>query len=273
MKKIAVVNDLSGLGKCSLTVALPIISALGIECCPVPTAVLSNQTGYDDFYCVDFTSELPSYIDIWEKQNVKFDSLLTGYLASEEQVDIILDFIDKFGENTLVFVDPIMADDGKIYDTYNESLCRKVKLLTKKANIIIPNLTELCILCDENYSEINSNLTVEKVSSLASSLLSDTLKTVIVTGVKMNGEIVNVIVEKDAVETVTETHLKGSFSGTGDIFASVVCGEITNGKSVKDAVLLATKFIVKSIESTETDKDYEPAGVNFQTQLGMLIKE
>ena len=105
LKKIAVINDISGFGKCSLTVSLPIISALGIECNPIPTAILSNQTGYDDFYSVDFTENMTPYIDVWKKQNVHFDAILTGYLASEKQVDIILDFIDHFGKNSLVFVE------------------------------------------------------------------------------------------------------------------------------------------------------------------------
>ncbi len=273
MKKIAVVNDLSGFGKCSLAVALPIISSLGIECCPVPTAVLSNQTGYDNFYCVDFTEHLPSYIDIWKKQNVHFDSILTGYLASDKQVDIILDFIEYFGKNSIVCVDPIMADDGVIYDTYDTALCDKVKMLIHKADIIIPNLTELCILCDEDYHKITKNLTIENVAKLGKSLLSEKLKTVIVTGIKTEGEILNIIVTNDSIDVVKSTLLKGSFSGTGDIFASIVCGEITSGKSVKDAVKLATTFISKSIKNTPSASDYEPNGVNFQENLHLLIKE
>ena len=196
MKKIAVINDISGFGKCSLTVSLPIISALGIECNPIPTAILSNQTGYDDFYSVDFTENMTPYIDVWKKQNVHFDAILTGYLASEKQADIILDFIEKFkDENTLNFVDPIMADDGVLYDTYDEKLCEKVKMLTKKANIITPNLTELCILCGADYKEISKEENYEKIEALALSLLSDTTKTVIVTGIKRQDEIINILVE------------------------------------------------------------------------------
>lgn len=269
MKKIAVINDLSGFGKCSLTVSLPIISALGLECNPIPTAILSNQTGYDDFYSVDFTSHLTPYIDVWKKQNASFDAILTGYLASEKQVDIILDFIDHFGKNSLTFVDPVMADDGVLYDTYNEALCEKVKLLTKKANIITPNLTELCILCGADYNEIIKN--PEYIGELASSLLSETTKTVIVTGIKSDTEISNLIVEKSGSSIVYSELLGGSYSGTGDIFSSVVCGGITKGMSVFDAVTLATDFIYCSIINTHTKLDYEPNGVNFQKKLEMLI--
>ena len=270
LKKIAVINDLSGFGKCSLTVSLPILSALGVECNPIPTAILSNQTGFDEFYSVDFTQHLSPYIDVWKRQNVKFDAILTGYLASEKQVDIIIDFIENFkDENTLLFVDPVMADDGVLYDTYDEKLCEKVKMLSKKANIITPNLTELCILCGADYNEVIKN--PENIGDLASSLLSETTKTVIVTGIKSNTEISNLIVEKSGSSIVFSEVLGGSYSGTGDIFSSVVCGGITKGMSVFDAVTLATDFIYCSIINTPTTLAYEPGGVNFQKHLEMLI--
>jgi len=272
LKKIAVINDISGFGKCSLAVSLPIISALGIECNPIPTAILSNQTGYDDFYSVDFTENMTPYIDVWKKQNVHFDAILTGYLASKKQVDIILDFIEHFkGENTLVFVDPIMADDGVLYDTYDEKLCEKVKMLTKKADVIAPNLTELCILCGADYNEISKENNIEKITEIASSLLNETTKTVIITGVKTGDEICNIIVEKGSVNLVKSRFLNGSYSGTGDIFSSIVCGGITKGMDISDAVKLATDFIYNSIKSTPSELDYEPNGVNFQKHLEMLI--
>ena len=271
MKKIAVVNDLSGFGRCSLSVALPTLSVMEHECCCVPTAILSNQTGYNNFYCSDFTDHLPSYIKVWKEQNVKFDAILTGYLASEKQVDIILDFIDHFGKNSLVFVDPVMADGGVLYDTYDEKLCAKVKRLTEKADIITPNLTELCILCGTDYNEICKSKRLDIIGNLAFSLLDKTTKTVIVTGIKSNDEIINLIADKNGTSLIKSTLLKGSYSGTGDIFSSIVCGGIIKGMSVLDAVTLATEFISKSIKSTPTKLDYEPDGVNFQKHLEMLI--
>lgn len=271
MKKIAVINDLSGFGKCSLAAALPVISALGIEACPLPTAILSNQTGYPSFFCTDYTENMPSYIEEWKKIGVKFDGILTGYLASEKQVDIILDFIENFGENSLVFVDPVMADDGVLYDTYNNELCEKVKKLTEKANIITPNLTELCILCGTDYAQLNREKDLGEIGNLASALLSETTETVVVTGIKKEEYIYNLIVEKDGASVVKSKLLNGSYSGTGDLFSSIVCGAVTNGKSVIDAVTLATEFIFKSIKSTPTKLGYEPNGVNFQEHLEMLI--
>lgn len=273
MKKIAVINDISGFGKCSLTVSLPILSAMGHECNPVPTAILSNQTGYEDFYSVDFTNHLTPYIDVWKKQNAEFDAILTGYLGSETQVDIILDFIENFGKNSLIFVDPVMADDGVLYDTYDEKLCKKVKTLTEKANIITPNLTELCILCGADYNEICKEENYDKIEALALSLLSDTTKTVIVTGIKRQDEIINLFVEKDQIGTIRRKCLNGSYSGTGDIFSSIVCGGITKGMDIFEAVTLATNFIYCSIKSTPTTLEYEPSGVNFQKHLEMLINE
>ncbi len=244
---------------------------MGIECNPIPTAILSNQTGFDNFYSVDFTDHLTPYIDVWKNQNVRFDAILTGYLGSEKQVNIILDFIDLFSKNSLVFVDPVMADDGVLYNTYDNALCEKVKALTKKANIITPNLTELCILCGADFNEISKENDVEKISSLAFSLLNETTKTVVVTGIKNNDEIINLIVDKSGAKPVKSTLLNGSYSGTGDIFSSIVCGAVTNGMNVFDAVTLATNFIFQSIKSTPTNLDYEPDGVNFQKHLEMLI--
>jgi pyridoxine kinase len=254
-------------------VSLPILSALGLECNPIPTAILSNQTGFGNFHLVDFTEHLTPYIDMWKKQNACFDSILTGYLGSEKQVDVILDFIDHFGKNSLTFVDPVMADDGVLYDTYDDKLCEKVKLLTQKANIITPNLTELCILCGADYNILCRENSIEKVSELAKSLLTETTKTVVVTGVKTRDEIFNVIVSKDDKSVVKSTLLKGSYSGTGDIFSSIVCGGVTKGMDIFDAVSLATNFIYRAIKSTPTELDYEPNGVNFQKYLEMLINE
>lgn len=274
MKKIAVINDLSGFGRCSLTAALPVISAIGIEACPLPTAILSNQTGYPSFFCTDYTENLYSYINEWRKLGVKFDGILTGYLTSAKQAEIIYDFVEEFADvNTLVFVDPVMADDGVLYDTYDSNLCKKVKKLTEKANIIAPNLTELCILCDADYEKVTHENSIQKTSEIAASLLTDTLKTVIVTGVKIDDEIHNIIVDKSGKTVVKSKLIEGSYSGTGDLFSSIVCAEIVKGKSVLQAVNIATVFLQKSIEDTYKENTDRNNGVNFQQHLEVLIYE
>lgn len=274
LKRIAVINDLSGFGRCSLTAALPVISAIGIEACPLPTAILSNQTGYPSFFCTDYTENLYSYINEWRKLGVKFDGILTGYLTSAKQAEIIYDFVEEFADvNTLVFVDPVMADDGVLYDTYDSNLCKKVKKLTEKANIIAPNLTELCILCDADYEKVTHENSIQKTSEIAASLLTDTLITVIVTGVKIDDEIHNIIVDKSGKTVVKSKLIEGSYSGTGDLFSSIVCAEIVKGKSVLQAVNIATVFLQKSIEDTYKENTDRNNGVNFQQHLEVLIYE
>lgn len=274
LKRIAVINDLSGFGRCSLTATLPVISAIGIEACPLPTAILSNQTGYPSFFCTDYTENLYSYINEWRKLGVKFDGILTGYLTSAKQAEIIYDFVEEFADvNTLVFVDPVMADDGLLYDTYDSNLCKKVKKLTEKANIIAPNLTELCILCDADYEKVTHENSIQKTSEIAASLLTDTLETVIVTGVKIDDEIHNIIVDKSGKTVVKSKLIEGSYSGTGDLFSSIVCAEIVKGKSVLQAVNIATVFLQKSIEDTYKENTDRNNGVNFQQHLEVLIYE
>lgn len=206
--------------------------------------------------------------------SVKFDGILTGYLASGKQAEIICDFVEEFADsNTLVFVDPVMADDGVLYDTYDSDLCKKVKKLTEKANIIAPNLTELCILCGADYERISRENNIRKIGKIAASLLTDTLKTVIVTGVKNSDEIQNIIVDKNGEALVKSRLLGGSYSGTGDLFSSIVCAEVVKGKSILHAVNLATGFLQKSIEDSYKENTDRNDGVNFQQHLEMLIYE
>lgn len=278
MKKIAVINDISGFGRCSLTAALPIISAAGIECCPLPTAVLSNQTGYDSFYCTDYTEHLTRYIDEWKKLGVAFDAILTGYITCEEQADIVKNFITHFKtDNTLLLVDPVMADDGVIYDTYNKSLCDKISSLAEMANVITPNLTEMCMLCGINYNDVVSCSGKEQYTDIitkhASRLLSDTLSAVIVTGVPIGDEIYTLTVKKDDVSIAKSRKFGGSYSGTGDIFSSVICAQLVNGKELSDAVELAVRFLEKSIADAYLEGNERNGGVNFQKYLEMIVNE
>lgn len=271
MKKIAVINDLSGLGRCSLTAAIPVISVMGIECCPLPTAILSNQTGYDSFFCDDYTDKMDCFFEEWKKLEINFDAVLTGYLANYKQAEKIIEFLKKFKTpDTLFFCDPVMADDGKIYDTYDKTLCGEIKKLSGMADIITPNLTELCILTDTDYCEISKKNT-DEISKLAKSLLSDTLKTVIVTGVHQNNLISNIIVTKAETRVVSSNAIGGSYSGTGDIFSAVVCGKTIKGESPFKATAAAVEFLSKSIESSYKNNTDRNDGVDFEKYLGMLL--
>lgn len=278
MQKIAVINDMSGLGRCSLTAAMPVLSVLGTECCPLPTAILSNQTGYDSFFCADFTDKMDAYIAEWRKLSVCFDGILTGYLASAAQADRILAFLDEFKtENTLYVCDPVMADDGRVYDTYDDALCGKIAMLAKRADVITPNLTELCLLTGQSFAALTaacaSSDYMQRIADAASSLLRGSVHTVIVTGVQMEACICNLIVTESGFETVSGKRFGGSYSGTGDLFSAVLTGELVHGKTAVQAVEKAVRFLEASIAETHALGTNRNDGVNFQNHLEMLLDE
>lgn len=276
MKKIAVINDLSGFGKCSLTAAIPVLSVQGVQACPLPTAVLSNQTGYPDYRSVDFTENLPSFINQWKKLEPHFDGILTGFVSDIRQIKIIEEFcLDFKKDDTILVVDPVMADNGKVYPVYSPELCDEVKRLAMMADIITPNLTEFCVLTDTNYDEImKSAYTCEilsVISGKAKLLFDKGIKTVIVTSVPVEeGMIANCIITSDTTETVSSRKFAGSFSGTGDLFASVVCGGVIKGDSVYDSVCRATRFLEASISATVCECTRPEDGVCFEAFLKLL---
>lgn len=278
MKKAAVINDISGFGKCSLTAAVPIFSALGVQCCPLVTAVLSNQTGYPSYHCTDMTDELEASLSEWRKLGYKFDSVLTGYITSARQADIIIEAVRDFRKDgSLIVVDPVMADDGKLYATYSKELCQRVVKLASLADIITPNLTELCILTRTIYRQLTESKDSENylgiIAKCAQSLISETLGTVIVTGIKTGNTICNVIATKSGYNSVRSEVCGGSYSGTGDIFSSIVCAEVTKGMSVDYAVNTACRLIEKALRDTVREGTDRNDGINFEKYLGLLINE
>lgn len=277
MKKIAVINDLSGFGKCSLTAAIPIISALKTQCCPITTAVLSNQTGYNDYYCKDLTSEMPEIINGIKKLNTSFDGILTGFISSPKQGEIIADFMDYFKtDSNLIVVDPVMADDGKIYDCYNDECINAIKSIVKKAQIITPNLTELCILCDEDFNIVNSLSKKNKLTAVQMMCESINRKhengiSIAVSGIHLDNEIIaNAVFDNGEFKTVETKSIGGSFSGTGDILSSIITAKCVNGETLYNAVVCAADFISKAIAETvnSTKGSYNAAdGVYFEKFL------
>ncbi len=265
MKKCAVINDLSGFGKCSLTAAIPIISVMGSEVHPLATAVLSNQTAYDSFEFKSLTKTLLPFIHEWKKLGASFDAILTGFVTDEQQLDIIFEFINAFKkENTLLIVDPVMADNGVLYNGYTPSMCSKIKKLCYKADIITPNTSELCILAGEAYTENYNNL-----SHYAQRLMSDGFGNIVLTGYKTDGKVSNIVFDKSEPEIITANDIGGYYSGTGDIFSSVLTGGILKGMSLIDSARLAASFIEKAI--SETSGDNRQDGIEFERFLGDLI--
>lgn len=276
MKKIAVINDLSGFGKCSLTAAIPVLSVQGVQACPLPTAVLSNQTGYEDFYCKDLTDSMPSFTEKWQALGAEFDGILTGFVSDIKQVDIITDFCKKFKkDNTLLMVDPVMADNGKVYPTFSKELCEKIKELSLTADIITPNITEFSVLAGVDYSEFQKELYSEKLLDTllknAQPILQSGVKHIIITGARIyDGKISNCIINSDGIEAVSTEAFNGSYSGTGDLFAAAVCGELVKGSDIHSAVCRAAKFIEISLRATITENKRTEDGICFEPFLKLL---
>jgi len=278
VRKIAVFNDLSGLGRCSLTAAIPIISALGIQACPIPTAVLSNQTGYESYFLKDCTKYIDNFTREWHKLNISFDGILTGFLASYTQVEKILRFLKVFrNENTLLVVDPVMADNGETYDIFTNELREKISELIPMADVITPNLTECCILSGTDYDSLNSIKDDEaffiEVFDMCRKLTEKGVKNVIVTGIRRSGSIYNSIYTNEKKTLLKAKLFEGSFSGTGDIFACVICGCLVKGLDIETAVEKAAEFISASIEDTIKDGISPNDGVNFERFMKMLVNE
>ncbi len=273
MKRIVTIQDISCFGKCSLTVALPIISACGVEACPIPTAVLSTHTGgFEGFTFHDLTSDIVHIKEHWENLSLKFDGIYTGYLGSIEQLKIVSDFIDSFkNDNTLVFIDPVMGDHGKLYKGFDEAFAREMVGLVKKADIIAPNLTEVSYLLDEEYNE---NPTDKEVREMLIKLSQLGAKTVMITGIKRGDKlgVVSYDREKDEFSEYYREIIHDTFHGTGDVFASVAVSALVKGKSVKEAIRAATDFVVECIHKTAQDKKNHWYSVKFEECLPYLIK-
>lgn len=275
IKKAAVINDLSGFGKCSLTATIAVISVMGIQPCPIPTAVLTNQTGYKNHYCIDLTDELCHYKEMWSLNNESFDGIYSGYIADKRQVDIILDFINTFRKsNTIVLVDPVMGDNGRLYSAFSNETCKKVCGLARSADIITPNLTELCILTDTDFEELNSHCEsddfLERISDVAKGAFSHSEQKIVVTGIKKGNCLYNgVFTKQDCSFVKAECH-GGSFSGTGDIFASIVFASVVNGESLVSAVSKAVSFIEKATADTAKEPYDRNDGINFEKFLYQL---
>lgn len=272
-KKIAVINDISGFGRCSVAVSLPIISYLGVQCCPVPTSIFSNHTGFAQFFFDDYTDRMEQYIANWKKLGLQFEGIATGFLGSAKQIEIVRKFIGEFSkEDTLIIVDPVMGDYGKLYSTYTEALCEEMKELVKMADITTPNLTEACNLIGTPYKHVGWRkkellVMAEKIAALGPSK-------VVITGILQGGFIANYIYEKGAEPKMIRTHKVGTErSGTGDVFASIIAADGVNGvpfgKSVRKASGFVKNCILKSIELEIPKTD----GVCFEEILYRLKRD
>lgn len=266
--KIAVINDLTGFGRCALSVQIPIISHMGVQCCPVVTSVLSNHSAFDSLHMVDYTENMPAYIEEWRKLGLKFEGVLTGFYGSVGQFDIAQEFIEEFVKpNGIVAIDPIMGDNGKRYSIYDDKLCERMREFVKCADILMPNLTECCILTGDEYDEHMSNNQIRKIYKKLSKLLKRDCK-VVITGIKRGNYILNYVSETDIFikrQIVGQTRC-----GTGDVFASIIIADAVNGIDFSKSVKKAADFVKKCIVVSDEYNIPVTDGVCFEKVLCKL---
>lgn len=284
-KKIAVINDLSGFGRCSLTAAISTISAMGVQPCPLPTAILSAQTEYPSYYLADCTDKMEHFRTEWEKMGQTFDGIYTGFVANEEQIAQIFKFIDTFyTSDTFLLVDPVMGDDGTKYDTFTPALLREMKRLTKHADIITPNVTELCLLSDTDFETLHrfskdpdsKEKLLEQLKKTARSLCQDGPRHVVITGIHFkntddSAQVGNLYVSEKETFFSYFPHISKSYSGTGDLFASCLAAGIARGSSIPDTIQLAGHFLESAIADSANNRVPPNDGVNYEKFLSMIM--
>ena len=269
-KKILTIQDISCVGQCSLTVALPILSACGMETCILPSAILSTHTaGFSGFTFRDLTDDMPDIKSHWERENIKFSAIYTGYLGSTKQIDYVKDILNTMGTADCVrVVDPAMADNGKLYPAFDSEYVEAMKELCASADILIPNVTEACFLSDveykEKYDEEYIKLLLEKLSELGA-------KTTVLTGVSYTeGKTGVTVYQNGDVSYYEHDKIAKGCHGTGDIYASAFTGALMNDKTVYEAAKIAADYTVKCIINTQGDPEHW-YGAKFETALRDLM--
>lgn len=270
-KRILTIQDISCVGQCSLTVALPILSAAGLETAILPSAVLSNHTGgFTGWTFTDLTEDMPKICKQWENENIGFSAIYTGYLGSAKQIDYVNNIVSsRLESGGRLIVDPAMADNGKLYAGFDSAFVDAMKKLVFSADIILPNITEAALLTDSEYKEeYDSSYT----DMLISRLLENGAKTIILTGVGYSSAKTGVLVCKDGKQSYYEHRkIAGGCHGTGDVYASAFVSALENGFSEFDSAKIAADFTLECIEKTQGDKEHW-YGVKFELAIPTLIK-
>lgn len=277
MKRVLTVQDISCVGKCSLTVALPIISAFGVETAVLPTAVLSTHTAFKSFTFRDLTDDIAGIEEKWLSENIGFDAIYTGYLGSEKQIEIVANLFENFktfgGKRAEIIVDPAMADNGKLYYGFDEAFAKKMAKLCSGADVIVPNLTETAFMLGEKYTE--SGYDENYIKTLLKKLTGLGAKTAIITGVSLERDKLGAYGYdslKDKFFSYYREKLPVAYHGTGDIFASALCGAKTLGKTIEQSTAIAVDFTVESIIKTMKDANANWYGVNFEEAFPYLMR-
>ena len=296
--KVAVLNDLAGFGRCSLTAAISVLSAMGVQPCPLPTAVLSAQTGFESYFFQDLTEQMGMITEEWKKSGAQFDGIVTGFMSDHRQIGEVNHFLDLFHkEGTFLLVDPVLGDNGKRFSVFDGLFQKEMKQLVKRADIVTPNVTELC-LTDYDYDKIqNISETGDRealfleVSKAAGRLLDSGVSEVIVTGVlfeeqdaakectvgKETGtggrKVANLTVTREKTTAGISSFIGASYSGTGDLFASVIAGGKARGDRTEDSVRLAGEMIEKAVRESAALGISGKEGAEYEKYLWMLCKK
>ncbi len=273
MKRILTVQDVSCVGRCSLTVALPIISAAGVETGVLPTAVLSTHTAFPKFTFCDLTDEIEKISETFTELDIGFDAIYTGYLGSFRQLSLVSDLIDRHRKsNTTVVIDPCMADHGKLYSGFTPEFALEMAKLCKKADLIIPNLTEACFMLGIPYEE---NYTEDDIKSILKKLTENGAPKAAITGISFDPDKLGVYAydrENDKFFSYYNKKLPVAYHGTGDIFASATVGALMRNHSLESALAVAVDYTLRCIELTMDDEDRRTYGVNFEEAIPYYIK-
>ena len=275
-KRVAAIHDLSGFGKCSLTVALPILSAAGIEACAMPTAILSTHTGGINGYTYrDLTSDMRAFMQHWKSLNIKFDATYSGFLGSFDQLELVKEFFTLFkSKDNLILVDPVMADNGELYRIFQPEFASGMRSLCKKADIIVPNLTEAALLLEESYHP--GPYTQAYIENILKKLSKLGPEKVVLTGVYFKEEELGAATydrKEDAVGFLFTQRIPGADHGRGDIFASALLSGLLNNFSLNESAQIAVNFTADSIRRTYKAKTDYRFGVNFEQCIPDFLKE
>lgn len=270
MKRIVTIQDISCLGKCSLTVALPVISAMGVEASIIPTAVLSTHTSFQGVTYRNLTEDILPIVNHWKQERFSFDAIYTGYLGSAEQVDIVIQVMKELGEGKVKLVDPVMGDHGKLYSGFDDTFVKKCRKLCRHADIVLPNITEAALLTEMEYRETYDE---EYIRKLLEGMAALGCSMAVLTGVSFRESEIGVVGydkrEGRFFQYFTQCY-PAAYHGTGDIFASTVTGSLMRGFDLENALKIAVDFIAEIIRITMENPNRRSYGVDFETALPYL---
>ena len=270
MKRIASIQDFSCIGSCSQTIALPVLSAMGVECAALPTALLSAHTAFDGFVSLDLTPQLPAIMAHWRAMRLRFDAVYTGYLASAEQVGLVGALLDGMDERpALTLIDPVMGDNGALYAGFSDSFPQAMRALCGRADVLTPNITEACLLTGTAYSPVQD---AAQTRRLLERLLELGCRAAVLTGLRVDGDMAVAALQRDGTGTLVRTsYIPEVFHGTGDLFASTCVGALVQGAPLERAVRLAADYVALTLRRTVQAPDRRWYGVNFQETLPELM--